>query len=377
VESKNQQGPAVYMNWLASHRGDALLHTCEYPLYSDAHIVGQISCGPYQFLHTLAIPVQGVVQPIMVLRSDWHLDFSFPGFQKTDSTRYHGGSPSEEIAALASLAMGIRLKAGESTREFTPASDPKGSPRAWATRPEPALIVNRAIHRWVLPRAVHGSHSLEALSSCLNILPNMDPCDAVSLVRSARSYQDALWLAESQPELAWLLLVSAVETAANRWRRGKEEPLERLSFSRPDLCDYLSRLGIPDLLPRVATEFAESMGATKKFVDFCLNFRPSEPTERPKFGRIDWSDDSLRRILSIIYGHRSKALHDGCPFPAPMCRAPHSEPSWPSPTEKPLGDSSEAGGTWLEKHIPILFHTFEYIARAALLNWWKSTEKVP
>jgi len=35
----------------------------------------------------------------------------------------------------------------------------------------------------------------------------------VALTRAARLYQDALWMIESEPSLAWLLLVSAIETA--------------------------------------------------------------------------------------------------------------------------------------------------------------------
>jgi hypothetical protein len=51
----------------------------------------------------------------------------------------------------------------------------------------------------------------------------MEPGDATALVRSARFYSDALWIAEAEPDLAWLFLVSALE-ATNSW------PLVGLSF---------------------------------------------------------------------------------------------------------------------------------------------------
>jgi hypothetical protein len=35
--------------------------------------------------------------------------------------------------------------------------------------------------------------------------------------RAARLYQDALWIVESEPNLAWIMLVSTVETAAKEW----------------------------------------------------------------------------------------------------------------------------------------------------------------
>ena len=70
----------------------------------------------------------------------------------------------------------------------------------------------------------------------ISSLPSLGAEQAIALVRSARLYQDALWLAESEPNLSWLLLVSAIETAANLWRSRKDLPLERLKESRPDFA---------------------------------------------------------------------------------------------------------------------------------------------
>lgn len=373
--SQGQQGPVVYRNWLAARR-EPLLFTHEYPLYTDAHIVAEGNYGPYHFLHTVPIPVPGVVQPTVVLRWDGYWQFPYPDFSKTDAEQYHGGPPAEEIAALASLAVGVRFRAGDLTREFTPEGDPKGHPRAWATRPVPMLTSGKTQYGWVLPRVAEGEHSLELLEP-LNILPNMGPSDAVSLIRCARSYQNGLWLCESEPSLAWLLLVSALETAALHWRSKKETPLVRFQAAKPDLFEYLSKLEDLTVAGRVAEEFKDSFGATKNFLDFVLKFRPAEPTERPPWGTIDWSDSSLEKILKAVYGYRSKALHAGKPFPAPMCTPPYRQPGWSAPTEKPLGSSSMGGGVWLEKDTSILLHTFDFIARGTLLNWWRSMGAMP
>jgi hypothetical protein len=50
-------------------------------------------------------------------------------------------------------------------------------------------------------------------------------------------YQDVLWVAESEPNLAWIMLVSAVEAAANRGQTSKDEPLLRLCSGNPDLFE--------------------------------------------------------------------------------------------------------------------------------------------
>jgi hypothetical protein len=363
-------GPAIYLNWLAASN-EPLIFTLEYPLYSDAHITGETEHGPYRFLHTVPTPVPGIVQPTMVLRSDWHWSHPSPDFQETDDERYHGGSPAEEIAALASLAMGVRFRAGDSTRQFVPGGDPKGSPRAWSMRSTPVLNISKSLHRWVLPRVAEGQHPVELLKP-LNILPSISPSSAISLVRSARLYQDSLWLAESEPELSWILMVSALETGALCWRPQKEEPLLKLESAKPELFEYLSSLDNPTVANRVAEAFKDSFGVTRKFLDFVLTFRPPEPVERPKWGTIDWSNHSLKRILKKVYDYRSKALHAGKPFPAPMCEPPYRDASWPAPSERPMGHSSMGGGTWREEDIPLFLHTFEYITRETLLKWWNS-----
>ncbi len=68
---------------------------------------------------------------------------------------------------------------------------------------------------------------------------NLSPGDAIALVKSARLYQDALWISESQPAFSWLFFVSAIEIVANHWRKGKASPLERLKVAKPDLVKLL------------------------------------------------------------------------------------------------------------------------------------------
>lgn len=364
-----ERGPSAYVNWAAARQQRPLLRTDEYPLYTDAHIVAEAEHGPYRFLNAIAMP-NGTVRPAVILRYELYWEFPYPDFSRTDAERYHGGTPPDEIAALASLALGVRFRAGDSTREFIPEKDPKGSPKAWTTRALPVLTLSGSFHRWVLPRVAKGQHSLELLQP-LSILPDLSPPAAMSLVRSARLYQDPLWLAESEPALAWLLLVSALETAALHWRTQQEEPLVRFQTAKPDLYEALHKLQ-PAMAGWVAEEFKDTFGSTRRFLDFVLNFRPPEPQERPRWGGIDWSDTALERILKTVYGYRSKALHAGQPFPAPMCSAPYTQPDWPAPTEKPHGDASMSGGVWRESDIPILLHTFEYITRETLLNWWRA-----
>ena len=213
-----------------------------------------------------------------------------------------------------------------------------------------------------------GTHSLKNLYLLTN-LPKIKEQDAIALIRAVRLYQNALWIAESETSLAWLMLVSAVETAANHWRKTEDTPLERLKISKPELIKILEDTGIEDLPEKVAVCLKDTVGSTKKFIDFIMKFLPEPPSRRPKHHQRPWECKTLKKTMKTIYNYRSKALHDGYPFPVPMCHLPREVP----PEEIPTGGASYAmGSSWLAKDTPMMFHTFEYIVRKSLLKWWES-----
>jgi hypothetical protein len=81
-------------------------------------------------------------------------------------------------------------------------------------------------------------------------------------------------------------------------------------------------------------------------------------------------------IARVVYKHRSRALHDGTPFPPSMCTPPFQENNWEAPMEYPLGLAmSSQQGTWLREQMPIHIHVFEYLVRHVLLKWWDSRIK--
>jgi hypothetical protein len=81
--------------------------------------------------------------------------------------------------------------------------------------------------------------------------------------------------------------------------------------------------------------------------------------------------DIHRLPPDLIYGYRSTALHQGRPFPAPMCEPPRAFDSGVA-IERPLGLSSAAyNASWVKDEYPMLLATFEYLVHGALLNWWE------
>jgi len=235
---------------------------------------------------------------------------------------------------------------------------------------DPVLLRRYSGKRFVLPRA-RESHCLNDMT-LLPTLPRLTPDDATALVLAARSYQNAVWIAESEPELAWLLLVSSVETAVVRWSAADDSPIEKLKASKPDLYTLLVSKG-DELAEQVATMIAPSLGVTSRFMRFLTTFLPEAPPVRPsEFCRLKWTKSNLKVALGKVYDYRSKALHAGKPFPLPACEPPWHDGEPPTPCEIPFGILQARGSTWRSEDVPMLLHTFEYIVRNALLKWWES-----
>jgi hypothetical protein len=272
----------MYANWRAFERGQPSLGAFEYPLYTDAHVTAELreGIGPYQMLN--AVPGPGAAreaQVAIIVRVEQHVDYVVyqdAPMDTTDDAIYHGGVLPDEVAALMSLTRGIRLKAGEIAREFTD-RDPRGHPRANFYNRVPLLVTQRSVT--ILP-GVTGTRSLTDVGP-MRAFSQLAVSDAVSVVRAARLYQDAVWIAEAEPNLAWLMLVSALETGALAWRTAKAPPVDRLRASRPTLFERLTSVGGDDLATFVAGEIADALGNTSNFLRFTLHFLPSPPEKRP------------------------------------------------------------------------------------------------
>jgi hypothetical protein len=109
-----------WANWRAFKAGHPTLGAIEAGLYTDAEVRGHVTegLGPYQLLNTVPAPVlPGGAEPAVILRIDQHIDPS-PSLRDWERNvdAYHGGTLADELASLISLAIGVRLEAGDLTR---------------------------------------------------------------------------------------------------------------------------------------------------------------------------------------------------------------------------------------------------------------------
>jgi hypothetical protein len=365
-------GPAAWVNWRAQRAGQPSRGAVEFAGYTDAQLLeldGDL--GPCRLLNTLASAASrpsGGVPLGLVLRVEFHHIDTIPSGrppERTDTAAWHGGDLDDELASLVALALGIRLRAGGRIREFrTDNPDMRGRPAGY-DHAAPYLPPPR---RGPLLPTITGPARLSDAAARLAGYPLLTAAQANALVKAARAWQEAAWIADSDPRQAWLRLVGAVEAAAQQWAGADRSPTEQLRLVRPSIAKRIERDATPDLLDWLAPKVAWLFGATTKFLDFTLTFLPDPPAIRPSSPafQVDWA--RMQDHLNTIYDWRSRDLHEGTPIPAPMCAPPY--PFEGVASERPMGISSWYGsGNWVAADTPMLLHTFAYVVRGALLNW--------
>ncbi|EOP2237326.1 hypothetical protein QSF66_002096 [Escherichia coli] len=351
-----------------AHQGSNLRSVTEFSLYSDSQPIGAVDDDSvYCFLNMLPrITKQSTVASSITVRTKWYSDLNnmILSSSQSHTKDYHGGWYNDEIAALSSLLLGVRFHAGSITRHYDYYTGKFGRIQAESSFP-PVLEFKH--NKPIVPNAIK-EIDITNLKE-LNNLHLLSEKNFNYLIRAARSYQNALWICESSPNMSWLLMVSALECAANQWAKSNASKEERFKHAKPELYEKLDTNEFRHLISIIANEFKDSFGATKKFVDFCLYFLPDEPHVRPKVGRIDWGKESLSTTFKKIYSYRSKALHGGQPFPEPMCS--YSE-VWDGYIAERARACSTLGGTWLNEDVPINLNTFNFMTHSILNKWWQS-----
>lgn len=382
---EKEAGLPISEYWINYNKNkQAMNRAFECVLYTDAHITGHLQedeCGPFKFLNTVPGNIKpGNIVPSIVLRCFFEaVPYDLQQASWTcESNLYHGGNLLDEIACLTSLFLGARIKPSGVTREFKNLEkDSYGHPISLDYRVPPTLSFRK--QRLVLPCAI-GTRNLNILLKDMKDILLLNTKEMVALIRSARMYQDALWIGESEPDLAWLMLVAALESIAGIYRGGHASDLDAFCESFPRIVDLIKESKSPELIEPLADEFASITKSTQKFLDFCLAYLPSAPASRPHIGlQIEWHTDKWREILRKIYNYRSKALHSGIPFPPLMTEPP---PSYGSEDGIPaeiacLGLMMSTGqSSWKAEDLPINLNLFASVTREILLRWLLETAKI-
>jgi len=373
-DSTPHPGTGLWRTWQIFDP-DNIQESAEFSLYSDTWFTNIVlePGWPVDLMPTMPNLMGSGVKFAGVARVRWSPDASRDSSDvrlATDSRAHHGGDSGDELAALLSLALGMRCRNGGITRRWLidrgqPGLDPLGMPIEADHRPPvwDASISGRPMLP-MMPLEV----DLASASPLLTKFATASAEKAALLVRAARLYSGALWIADSDANQAWLQLVSAIETLATRGA-GTKPTWRRTEEGLPEVWNQLMAVGGDDHARAIGDLLAQLVRSTDRFLNFLDKHLPPPPNKRPEeFAQLDWTD--LRPRFKKIYDYRSRALHDGTPFPDPMCR-PAIRWGTETPVETPPWHSSSSGlATWAARDVPMFLHTFEYVVRGALVAWW-------
>ncbi|MEV7595772.1 hypothetical protein AB0O91_00080 [Kitasatospora sp. NPDC089797] len=191
-------------------------------------------------------------------------------------------------------------------------------------------------------------------------------------MRAARQYADALWMAEGEPELAWLLLVSAIEVAATAHQSAVQDCTLIVKEAFPRSAEALLAVGGEDKLAEAAAkEFEGLVRATARFRAFAQDFLPGPPGRRTTDlnAQLSWDQpEKIRKALEAVYGLRSARLHAGTPFPLPLLMPSAGRDGLPA---ERFTETYGPGDTkWKATELPMTLAAFAYMVRGMLLRWW-------
>ncbi|HHT9123170.1 MAG TPA: hypothetical protein ACFYEF_09920 [Candidatus Wunengus sp. YC63] len=290
-------------NMEALNNADVKSHVTEYEVIADAHIVGEFSYGPYHFtIWEFSNKQAGETRKLCLRIREKAFSADDELWESAKRTGfYHGGGIADELVALASLFLRRRFQIGSIVR--------------WDDKPQ--LV---SIEKWIDRPIVDGQSNLGEIPSFLKLVEGLDSKYHQKFILSVRLYHRALLLIEEQPDLAYLNLVSAIETLC------QDHPIEKVTLI--DLDSDLSQLieAIEDRELRSKIErsiLKRERFIGRRFIVFILDHIENDfwiKDKRPEHGQI--KPEQLPDLLKRIYNQRSRTLHLGEPFPPSIFQSP-------------------------------------------------------
>lgn len=316
----------LFENFEKFRTNQELISIYEFPLYTDnPWITGAIESEPISLLNPVIHNNKGIFLPRIVLRYFNYINSdevtNYTAKQAESKIKSYQSAPAE-LSYLINLRLGLRTKIGSCMRKFKPS------------------LINNPNYGFISNSHYYPNYEKEVLLSGYPVIPSlfkpanlsiedyfnklisMKEKDLRNSVRAAKLYSSALFLVERTPKISWILLVSAIEAAAESQRYNTNN-LELIKNEFPKLYNLIDSSNKSQEIFKELNNVI-NLKAQQKFIQFIKKYYPipQKRTDLPEGFLIDW--DNIDTILKKIYTYRSCALHSvgtGA-FPREMCFPP-------------------------------------------------------
>ena len=253
-------------------------HKIEYEVSTDGYTVGECNFGPYYFsIWEISYKKEGEERKLC-------LRIKEKGYSQDDSSWkfadkeafYHEGDIADEILALSSLFLRRRFKRGPKVR--------------W--NDEPRLFLKP--EEWIDKPLITGKRKLTDLPYWLELVNGLDDNLHQKFILAVRLYYHAILFLEEQPDMAYLNLVSSIETLCREQNIGKVE-LRDLDVRLATLVDNIGNNDLKGKIERAILKREKLLMFSCKTRGFC----PSCHAKR----REEWGE-WMREELILDAPHR-------------------------------------------------------------------------
>lgn len=292
-------------NMEAVETADAEKLTIEYEVETDASVVGGMDYGPYAVLiwefgdkrpgEKRKLCLRTITKRCSSEDRSWE--------NATKDGYHHGGGIPHELVALASLFLRRRLTLRRMVRM------------------DDQPIMSGPSQGWVDQALIRGERNLADLPPWFEMVRRLDPQWHLRFMLSARLYHKAIQMIEDEPDLAYLNLISAIETLCYNMDIGDVG----LSEANEKLHKLVLRVEDDQLRGELSAAIEKELyHCTRRFVEFVQAYVEEEfwQNERPEWERARVDPGDFEKHLRRIYDQRSKTLHEGRPFPPGVYEPP-------------------------------------------------------
>jgi hypothetical protein len=318
----------------------------EFEVYCEAPAHGEFRGGPFSLVPWDAEPSPPGVRRSLLLTIANHLSGDESRVRApTKAGFYHGVSMPAEFCALATVILRRRLGLGPVVRAHDV--------------PIRLSAGTRVRHN---PLAM-GEIKLAELKAGVDALTQLREDYHQTFVLACRMYQEALAVIDDKPDIAYLLLVTAVEVfVAKMGRRTAEADLI------PELRDALAKVSDEQARKLLLGRILDlDRGIARNFVSCIVDlvgdeFWDQSPKISTEKGRVDRGE--LPELLRRIYGQRSKTLHEAEPFPPNIVDPPDGDAEIDRSEEVIVGERR-----WTHNQIIPYVRFFERLVQHVLVRF--------
>ena len=137
-------------------------------------------------------------------------------------------------------------------------------------------------------------------------------------IAAAKLFASAIEVMRVRPEVAYVLLVSSIETMASVTLRGWEPSMEVKRQTCGPMLKEAAKLGISERSTRklLLASLKSNGWLSKKFVEYMLRGTAGAPVPHPRHAADMPPPEDYGTVFASIYGARSKSVHAGRGMPA-------------------------------------------------------------